>query len=296
MGQQQVFSAYLFAYFKGEGLAQGEQIYFAISRDGLNWTDLNDGKPVLTSSLGEKGVRDPFIMRSADGNKFFVIATDLKIYGNNDWTAAQTTGSQSVMIWESSDLVNWSEQRMCQVAPRGAGCTWAPEAFYDEENEEYILFWSSKIPGNQPVSNNDNTHRVYYCTTKDFRSFSETKVWIELRNSSNQAISVIDATAIKVGDTYYRFKKNEATQAHKQGLPTSGKYIIMEKSSSLLGEWSEIRSDMSQIAYVEGPTCFKFNGEDKWCLFLDDFGGKGYYPLVTTDLNSGQFSQLGSDQ
>ena len=296
MGQQQDFSAYLFAYFKGEGLAQGEQIYFAISRDGLNWTDLNDGKPVLTSSLGEKGVRDPFIMRSADGNKFFVIATDLKIYGNNDWTAAQTTGSQSVMIWESSDLVNWSEQRMCQVAPRGAGCTWAPEAFYNEENEEYILFWSSKIPGNQPVSNNDNTHRVYYCTTKDFRSFSETKVWIELRNSSNQAISVIDATAIKVGDTYYRFKKNEATQAHKQGLPTSGKYIIMEKSSSLLGEWSEIRSDMSQIAYVEGPTCFKFNGEDKWCLFLDDFGGKGYYPLVTTDLNSGQFSQLGSDQ
>ena len=131
MGQQQDFSAYLFAYFKGEGLAQGEQIYFAISRDGLNWTDLNEGKPVLTSSLGEKGVRDPFIMRSADGNKFFVIATDLKIYGNNDWTAAQTIGSQSVMIWESSDLVNWSEQRMCQVAPRGAGCTWAPEAFYD---------------------------------------------------------------------------------------------------------------------------------------------------------------------
>ncbi|MBR4971065.1 MAG: hypothetical protein IKY58_04750, partial [Paludibacteraceae bacterium] len=93
------FSAYLFAYFKGEGLAQGEQIYFAVSRDGLNWTDLNEGKPVLTSVLGEKGVRDPFIMRSSDGDKFFVIATDLKIYGNNDWTAAQTNGSKSVMIW-----------------------------------------------------------------------------------------------------------------------------------------------------------------------------------------------------
>ena len=64
------FSAYLFAYFKGEGLAQGEQIYFAASRDGLNWKDLNGGNPVLTSSLGEKGLRDPFIMRSADGDKF----------------------------------------------------------------------------------------------------------------------------------------------------------------------------------------------------------------------------------
>lgn len=257
------YSAYLFAYFKGEGLAQGEQIYFAVSKDGLHWTDLNEGNPVLTSSLGEKGLRDPFIMRSAEGDKFFVIATDLKIYGNGNWTAAQTTGSKSIMVWESEDLVNWSEQRMCRVAPEGAGCTWAPEAFYDDESGNYIVFWSSKIPNSQNVQNNDNTHRVYYATTKDFRTFSEAKVWIELRNASGRVISAIDATAIKVGDTYYRFKKNEATEAHKAGLPSSGKYIIMEKSKSLLGEWTEIATDMSRISGVEGPTCFKFNNEDK---------------------------------
>ncbi len=290
LAQEKTYSAYLFAYFKGEGLSQGEQIYFAVSRDGLHWTDLNDGNPVLTSSLGEKGLRDPFIMRSADGEKFFVIATDLKINGNGNWTAAQTTGSKSIMVWESSDLVHWSEQRMCRVAPEGAGCTWAPEAVYDDASGEYIVFWSSKMPSG------DNTHRVYYCTTKDFRTFSEAKVWIELRNGDNRAISVIDATAIKVGDTYYRFKKNEATEAHKWGMPSGGKYIIMEKSNSLLGDWMEIDSDMSQISGVEGPTCFKFNNEEKWCLFLDDFGGKGYYPLVTTDLSSGRFSQLNSSE
>ncbi len=285
------YTAYLFAYFKGEGLAQGEQIYFAVSRDGLHWRDINNGNPVLTSTLGEKGVRDPFIMRSADGAKFYVIATDLKIYGNNDWTAAQTSGSKSVMVWESGDLINWSEQRMCRVAPDGAGCTWAPEAVYNNETGEYLVFWSSKIPASQQVPNNDNTHRVYYCTTKDFKSFSQPKVWIELKNAKGNTISVIDATVIKVGDTYYRFKKNEATEAHKQGMPSSGKYIIMEKANSLLGQWTEIGSAMSQISYVEGPTCFKFNGEDKWCLFLDDFGGKGYYPMVSSDLSSGQFSQ-----
>ena len=288
---EEVYSAYLFAYFKGEGLAQGEQIYFAVSRDGLHWTDINDGNPVLTSSLGEKGLRDPFIMRSADGSKFYVIATDLKINGNNDWTAAQTKGSKSIMVWESGDLINWSEQRMCRVAPDGAGCTWAPEAVYDDESGQYLVFWSSKIPSSQSVPNNDNTHRVYYCTTKDFKSFSQAKVWIELKNPSGNAISVIDATVIKVGNTYYRFKKNEATEAHKQGMPSSGKYIIMERASSLSGQWTEISTDMSQIAWVEGPTCFKFNGEDKWCLFLDDFGGKGYYPLVSTDLASGKFTQ-----
>ncbi len=284
------YSAYLFAYFKGEGLAQGEQIYFAVSRDGLNWKDLNGGNPVLTSSLGEKGLRDPFIMRSADGDKFFVIATDLKINGNGNWTAAQTTGSKSIMVWESSDLINWSEQRMCRVAPDGAGCTWAPEAVYNEETGEYMVFWSSKIPSG------DNTHRVYYCTTKDFKNFSEAKVWIELKNQQNRTISVIDATVIKVGDTYYRFTKNEATEAHKYGMPSTGKYIIMEKSTSLLGKWTEVNSQMSQISGVEGPTCYKRNGEDSWCLFIDDFGGKGYYPLVSNELSSGNFSQLSSNQ
>lgn len=288
------YSAYLFAYFKGEGLANGEQIYFAVSRDGLKWTDLNNGNPVLTSTLGEKGLRDPFIMRSEDGSKFYVIATDLKIYGNNNWTAAQSAGSKSIMIWESTDLVNWSEQRMCKVATEGAGCTWAPEAIYNDEIGEYMVFWSSKIPTTQNVVNNDYTHRVYYSTTKDFKSFSEPKVWIELKNQQNNVISAIDATVIKDGDTYYRFMKNEATSAHKAGMPSSGKYIIMEKAKSLLEDWTEVSTSMSQIANVEGPTCFKMNGEDKWCLFIDDFGGKGYHPLVTTDISSANFTQLAS--
>ena len=283
---EKTYSGYLFAYFKGDKIPQGEQIYFAVSKDGLHWTDLNKGKPVLTSNLGEKGLRDPFIMRSADDNKFYVIATDLRIYGNGNWKAAQTTGSKSIMVWESSDLINWSEQRMSKVAPEGAGCTWAPEAFYNDQTGQYIVFWSSKIPSG------DNIHRVYYSLTKDFINFSQAKVWIELKKQDGKTISVIDATAIKVGNTYYRFKKNEASEAHKSGLPSRGKYIIMEKADSLFGNWQEVNTDMSNISGVEGPTIFKFNGEDKWCLFLDNFGGKGYFPLISTDLSSGKFTQL----
>ncbi len=33
------------------------------------------------------------------------------------------------------------------------------------------------------------------------------------------------------------------------------------------------------------------DGTDKWCLLVDDFGGGGYYPLVTTDLESGVFTK-----
>ena len=123
--QDDDYTDYFFAYFAGEGYSDGEQIYFASSQDGLNWSDLNDNNPILTSTMGEKGVRDPFIIRSPEEDKFYLIATDLKINGGNGWDAAQNSGSQSLMIWESTDLVNWSEQRMVEVSAKiEAGCTW----------------------------------------------------------------------------------------------------------------------------------------------------------------------------
>ncbi|UJF31419.1 LamG domain-containing protein [Paenibacillus hexagrammi] len=94
---------YLFTHFTGES-ATGEQIYFAGSEDGLHWTDLNDGNPVLTSDLGEKGVRDPFIMRSAEGDKFYIIATDLRIASGKGWgmlsrTEANRSSYGNRTIW-----------------------------------------------------------------------------------------------------------------------------------------------------------------------------------------------------
>ncbi|MBS6212398.1 MAG: Ig-like domain-containing protein, partial [Proteus hauseri] len=287
------FEAYVFAYFKGEGSATGEQIYFATSEDGLHWKDMNDGEPVLKSELGEKGLRDPFIIRSPEGDKFYLIATDLKINGGNGWGAAQTAGSQSIMVWESTDMVNWSNQRMAKVALDDAGCTWAPEAFYDEKTGEYIVFWASKTS-----ADNYGVQRVYYSKTRDFYSFTEPELWIELHNQEGNAISVIDTSVISVMENgkkvYYRFSKNEAGEDHDVKGGT-GKYTIVEKSNSLIGGWTEVTSLKDQ-RYVEGGTCFKFNGEDKWCLLLDDFGGVGYYPMITTDLGSGAFTRLDSSK
>lgn len=284
------YEAYMFAYFIGEGSSNGEQIYFATSEDGLNWTAMNEGDPVITSDLGEKGLRDPFIIRSPEGDKFYLIATDLKINGGNGWTAAQEAGSQSIMVWESTDMVNWSDQRMVKVAKDNAGCTWAPEAFYDEKTGEYVVFWASKTS-----DDNYGVQRVYYAKTRDFYTFTEPEVWIELyKQTDGKALSIIDTSVISVMEdgkkVYYRFSKNEASEDHDVA-GGQGKYTIMERSESLLGEWTEVTA-LKDERWVEGGTCFKFNGEDKWCLLLDDFGGVGYYPLITTDLGSGQFTKL----
>ena len=273
---------YFFTYFAGEGYGDGEQIYFASSRDGLNWNDLNENKPVLTSNLGEKGVRDPYIIRSHEGDKFYMIATDLKINGGNGWGAAQTNGSKSLMIWESKDLVNWSEQRMVKVNSDKAGCTWAPEATYDEKTGEYIVYWASKTS-----DDNYGKQKLYYSKTRDFYTFTEPKVFIEKNQSS------IDTTITynEADGYYYRYTKNEGSSNNELNAKT--KTIFIERSKTLLnGDWEHISSDsLNANQWVEGPTMFKFIGQNKWCLLLDNFGGGGYYPVVTEDLSSGVFTK-----
>ena len=86
-------AGYLFVHFTGEQ-KDGEQIYFSVSRDGLHWTDLNDGKPVLYSHIGECGVRDPFPVKNPLNGRYYLIATDLRIEKGEGWQAAQERGSR----------------------------------------------------------------------------------------------------------------------------------------------------------------------------------------------------------
>ncbi len=141
-------SAYLFVHFVGkEADALSEQVYFSVSRDGKAWELLNNSKPVLTSGIGEGGVRDPFIIKSVGGEKYYLIATDLSIYNRradkNVWRSCQESGSRDIIVWESADMVNWSEPRAVRIAGEENGCAWAPEAMYDKEKEAYIVYFAS---------------------------------------------------------------------------------------------------------------------------------------------------------
>ncbi|KUN24873.1 hydrolase [Streptomyces antibioticus] len=284
--KQEALKGYMFSYFTGEGTSDGEQLYAALSKgdDPLKWRELNDGKPVLTSTLGEKGLRDPFIIRSPEGDKFYQIATDLRIYGNGDWDAAQRSGSKSIMVWESTDLVHWTDQRLVKVSPDSAGNTWAPEAFYDAERGEYVVFWASKLYDNEAHSG-DTYNRMMYATTRDFYTFSQPKVWVD------RGYSVIDSTMIRHNGTYYRLSKDERNNS--SSTPNS-KFIFEEKSDSILGSWTPVAEGIGKgaMSAAEGPLVFKSNTEEKWYAFLDEFGGRGYLPFETTDLDSGVWTPV----
>ncbi|UOQ48444.1 Ig-like domain-containing protein [Gracilibacillus caseinilyticus] len=281
------YKGYLFSYFTGESTADGEQIYFALSEgnDPLHWQELNNGEPVITSDMGEKGLRDPFIIRSPEGDKFYMIATDLKIHGNGDWGRAQTEGSRSIMVWESTDLINWSEQRMVEVAPKEAGNTWAPEIFYDKSIGKYVIFWASKLYDSEENRNSgDSYQRMMYTTTRDFHTFSEPEIYLDY------GYSVIDTTMIEDAGKIYRFTKDE--RGNDPENAPNGKFILQESGDSVLDPNFELITEgigKGTISQGEGPAIFKSNTEDKWYLFIDEFGGRGYIPFETTDLASGEW-------
>jgi arabinoxylan arabinofuranohydrolase len=266
---------YLFVTFKGEQTPMSEQVYFGLSKDGRSWQALNDSQPVLVSRLGEKGVRDPFVLRSRDGKKAYLIATDLSIHLDPAWRRAAQEGSRSIMVWESDDLATWSEPRLVKVAADDAGCTWAPEAIYDEENDDYLVFWASTNKSDAFAK-----FRIWAARTKDFHSFGEPFVYIERDNA------VIDTTIVRQGALYHRFTKDEKLRV-----------ITLEVSEKLNGPWRAVPGfSLEKLSGYEGPACFQLEPATAdrpatWCLLLDHYAkGAGYQPFVTQDLTGGQFT------
>ena len=145
------------------------------------------------SQLGDQGLRDPFIIRSHDGDTFYMIATDLNWFNRNrDY---QINDSQYIEVFESHDLVNWSPQRHVKVAPDNAGNAFAPEAYWDDSIGAYVVFWAQAMWHDPVNRTNPGNQQMWYTTTRDFRTFSPPAVW---QNPYPQ--SRIDTTVIKVGD------------------------------------------------------------------------------------------------
>ncbi len=301
------YEGYLFGHFIGESKEDQEQIYFALSEDGLNFKDMNDGKAILTSSVGEKGVRDPYLYRSPEGDRFFLVATDLSIYNRGGWFVNEqgyydpsTTGSHNLIIWESEDLINWGEPTVAHVAPPNAGMAWAPEMIYDDESGEYIIFFASSIM-DPATKYKSKPNTIYYVATRDFVHFSDTKIFIDNQcEPDGKPREIIDATVIKIGDMYYSAAKDgdnaEANGGirifkNKNLLDAEGWVKVLDLDE--LGLKCEgLKIDVLDNSTLEGPELFQYNKKDwdnpdvpEYGLMADQYSvGGGYLPLKTTNL------------
>ena len=172
---------YLFSYFVG----QSDGLHLAYSYDGLKWTALNGGRPLMTPTVGkDRLLRDPSIVEGPDGTFHMV------------WTSSWT--DRIIGYASSRDLIHWSEQRALPVMEHEPEAlnAWAPELFYDEPSRTYYIYWATTIPGrHSPVASTERekqwNHRIYCTTTKDFKTFTDTKLFF------NPDFNAIDAAIVR---------------------------------------------------------------------------------------------------
>lgn len=244
---------YLFTSFHEPADAGLRMLY---SYDGRNWNDLDT--VLLQPGVGnQKVMRDPSMVQGPDGT-FHMVWT-------SSWRVDKGFGYAS-----SKDLVNWSPQRFIPVMQHEPATVnvWAPELFYDEEEKQYIIIWASCIPGRfeRGIEEDSNNHRMYVTSTKDFMTFSETKLFLDPK------FSVIDAVIVKRGTNDYVLVLKDNTRPERN--------IKVAFGSSPLGPWQNISKPFTDD-FTEGPSVVKLG--DEWLIYYDSYRKKIYEVSATKD-------------
>jgi hypothetical protein len=247
--------AYLFSSFR-EPATDGLRL--AYSYDGYHWTDFDTTflKPAVDDSV----MRDPSIAKGPDGTYHLVFTSAWK-------------GSKSFGYSSSKDLVHWTEQRRIPVMQNESTTVnvWAPELFYESETNNFIIIWASTIPFRFPKGEEaeDNNHRMYYTTTKDFANFSETKLFLD------PGFSVIDCEIIKRGKNDYVLILKDNTRPNRN--------IKVAFASNPLGPYSKA-SEPFAPNFSEGPTVAKVGGD--YLIYYDQYRDKIFGAMKTKDFKS----------
>ncbi|MGA7147862.1 MAG: immunoglobulin-like domain-containing protein, partial [Microbacterium sp.] len=294
-------AGYAAAYFKADN---DEKIYQAATAGNnfFSFAPVNGGAPTIVSTADTTGLRDPYIIRSAEGDKYYMIATDLCIGCTGDWGAAQSRGSLKIEVWESPDMKSWvrtnGQNAGITINQPEAGMTWAPEAYWDDDLQSYVVFFASRLYDDVAHTSGPGHARMFYVLTRDFKTFTyPPATW------QDTGYARIDSTVTKIDDYYYRFTKNEDGGA--AGPLEIGKDIFLERSKVLTApttqsSWTADPSTTWQLTdtYMtrletnqvgEGPEIVKLNAGDPnntaegdgYVFLVDNYGAGGYRAFLT---------------
>ncbi len=248
-------SAYLFTSFREPA---NDGLRFLFSLDAYHWTNVPG--VFLKPNVGSgKLLRDPSLVRGPDGAFHLV------------WTTAWR-GDPGFGYAQSRDLVHWSEQRFVPVMAHEPATVnvWAPELFYDEGGKQFIIVWSSTIPGRFPdnLEPHDNNQRAYYTTTRDFKTFAPAKLFFE------PGYSVIDGFLLKDDARYVLLHKDNTRPMRN---------LRVALGDSPLGPWRNLSEAFTE-QFTEGPCALKV-GED-WLIYFDAYRAGVYGAVKTRDFLS----------
>lgn len=264
------YVAYLFTYFTGNA-PQDEQICYALSNDGWNYTPMNDGRPIIASDTIalKKSVRDPHILRGEDG-WFYQVVTDMQ--SHQGWAS-----NRGLVLMRSRDLLKW-EHHTVHFPEKYKGTNfanvtrvWAPQTIYDVEAGKYMVYYS--------LLTDDGTipyDKVYYqYANADFSDLEgEPKVLFDVKNAS------IDTDIVRDDDGFYHvFFKTEGQR--QKGI----KQFIVKSLHNITEADLQPGFCQDTNEAVEGAGVFRlFDGT--WVLMYDCYINGHYQFCKSTDLKT----------
>lgn len=277
-----------------------EEMYFAVSEDGVAWVDLNVKtranetrytEPILKSTVGDMGLRDAHFVRSPKGDKFYALATDLhavgtaltregskagySLGGNNFNT---TTGNRTLVVWESDDLANWGKPRLVRCNFDFAGNTYAPESIWDPDKQAYLVYWNARDisivdeNGNYTSNNNIKIAGIYKCYTRDFNTFTEPEFWYGYEDIKDALIYTANKDIL---DTHITFDESDG---YFYRFAATNR-VFVDRSRSLDGPWEDVAPIRHGNSNFEAPTTYQLP-DGKWMLLLDNYAT--YVPFSAT--------------
>lgn len=279
--------AYLFAYFRNDAKStNGENVFYAVSKDGYNYEALNGGVPVASASQGTGHSRDPYIMKAQDGAeyKYYMVATDANTTNNYNNTGLHT--------WGSNDLITWNELANPQFATNKGGGSktitnmcWAPEAIWDPVEGKYMVYFAT----NEADSAANESAKIYYSYTADFRNFSEKKVLF----APDYGVIDADITPYKNGYVMMYKKEAESGTGAKKVWYT---FKTGKSPSNSDGEYDAANAKIFESVsntQAEGPQVFPISGTSSYGVLVDYFSNGGFGFSYTSDFES--YSKISAD-
>lgn len=264
--------AYLFTYFNSND-PKDEQICYALSEDGYNYTPINDGMPVISSDTIAltQCVRDPHILRCEDGKTFYMVVTDMK--SNLGWNS-----NRGMVLLKSTDLINWQHTAInfptrYTKTWKNVQRVWAPETIYDRKAGKYMVFYSLAS------SDRGSYDKIYYqYANKDFTDLEGEPKWL-----FDAGCATIDGDIVynEADQLYHLFYKQEA-----------GRGIYQAVAKELTDKWQMIGGNVEQTKEsVEGVGVCKAIDGKSWIIMYDCYGNGHYQFCKSEDLKTFKFVQ-----